>query len=126
AQVGGEGEDILVAEFFLHAVELVLRASDQREPRAQRLEFVRGAAAEARAAAGDDDGLALEQAGTEDRTVGHGYSILMLAAFTTSAHFLRSSSMKAATSTGVEPIASTPRSVNFALIARSRMILASV
>ena len=34
------------------------------------VQLVRGAAADARAAAGDDDGLALEQAGTEDGVVG--------------------------------------------------------
>ena len=64
AQVGGEGEGVGIAEFLLHTIELLLRAPDQREPSAERLQLVRRAAAEARAAAGDDDRLAVEQAAT--------------------------------------------------------------
>src|SRR5260370_16526681 len=92
-----------------------------------------GAAGGPRAAAGDDDGLGGEQAGTEDGMVLHGaavrttedYSILMSAAFTTSAHFVISARRKAASSSGVEPIASAPRSANLALMSSRCMILAT-
>jgi hypothetical protein len=50
-------------------VELLLLAPDQHHVRAQRGELVRGAAADARAAAGDDDDLPVEQAGREDGAI---------------------------------------------------------
>jgi hypothetical protein len=54
------------------AVELFLLAADQHHVRAEAGELVRGAAADARAAAGDDDGLAPEQVRPEDGLVSHG------------------------------------------------------
>src|SRR5882757_2908293 len=74
AQVGREGESVGIVELLLHLVEFLRRAPDQGDARAQRSQFMRGAAAEPRAAAGDDDGLAGEQAGTEDRMVLHARS----------------------------------------------------
>src|SRR5260370_4963589 len=133
AGVGREGEGAGIVELLLHLLELLRRAPDQGDARAQRAQLMGGAAAEPRAAAGDDDGLAGEQAGTEDGMVLHGaavrttedYSILMSAAFTTAAHFVISARRKAASSSGVEPIASTPRSASLALMSSRRMIMAA-
>jgi len=72
AQIGGEGEGVGIVELLLHLLELLRRAPDQGEARAQRFQLMGGAAAEARAAAGDDHGLAGEQAGPEDGTIVHG------------------------------------------------------
>ena len=55
----------------LHGGELVELAADQRDRGAERRQLVRGAAADAGAAAGDDDDLAGEQAGREDGSVVH-------------------------------------------------------
>ena len=53
-----------------HRLELLELAADDRDARAERGELVRGAAADARAAAGDDGDLAGEQVGAKDGAVG--------------------------------------------------------
>ena len=53
-------------------VELAQRAADERDPRTQACEFVHHAAAEAAAAARDDHGPAVEQAGAKGRAVALG------------------------------------------------------
>ena len=52
------------------AASLSALAADERDRGAERRQLVRGAAADARAAAGDEGDLAREQAGAEDGLVG--------------------------------------------------------
>ena len=60
--------------------------------------------------------MARHKAKVSPRSRRPAYSILMLAAFTTSAHLAISPRRKAASSCGVEPTASAPRSANLALM----------
>ena len=55
----------------LHGGELVGLAAGDHDMRAERGDLVRRAAADAAAAAGDDDGLALKQPRLEDRAIRH-------------------------------------------------------
>ncbi|MCY1551020.1 hypothetical protein D9M68_873190 [compost metagenome] len=55
-----------------HNLQLLALAPDQRQARAQAGQLVRGAAAQATATAGDDDGLALEETGPKHRAVALG------------------------------------------------------
>ena len=62
-----------VLDLALHRLELLQRAADDRHPGTERGQLVRGAAADARAASGDDGDLVGEQVGTENGSVmGHG------------------------------------------------------
>ena len=58
-----------LCDFGANALEFVARAADERHRRAQARQFMRGAAPDAGAAAGDDNHLALEQAGAVNRPV---------------------------------------------------------
>ena len=57
---------LVLVDLGLHRLQLVGLAAHQHHVRAQRGEFVRAAAADARAAAGDDEHLACEQVRRED------------------------------------------------------------
>ncbi len=57
-------------DLALHRGQFVGVAADDRDGRAERRELVRSAAADSRAAAGDDGDLALQQAGCEDGAIG--------------------------------------------------------
>jgi hypothetical protein len=57
-------------DLALDRLELFQRAADDRHPRTERRQLVRGAAADARAAAGDESNLAGEQVGAENGAVG--------------------------------------------------------
>jgi hypothetical protein len=67
----GCGATAVLVNLGEHCIELLALASADDDVRAQCGEFVRGAAADAGAAAGDDDGLAGEQTGAEGRAVRH-------------------------------------------------------
>ena len=58
-------------DLALHRGELLGLAAGDHDMRAQRRDLVRRAAADAAAAAGDDDGLALKQPRLEDRAIRH-------------------------------------------------------
>ena len=58
-------------DLALHDGELLGLAAGDDDMRAERRDLVRGAAADAAAAAGDDDGLAGEQPRLEDRAIRH-------------------------------------------------------
>jgi hypothetical protein len=71
ADVEGNGLALaaVLANFLGHAVQFFGGAPADDNPRAQRGQFVRGAAANAAAAACDPDGTAGKQAGPEDALV---------------------------------------------------------
>jgi hypothetical protein len=56
-------------DFGPYFVQFLHFSSDQRDPASQRRQLVSGAAADARAASGDDCSLAGEQAGTQYRCI---------------------------------------------------------
>src|SRR5581483_7138408 len=64
----------VLADLGGRGLQLLQLAAGQHHMSAERGQFVGGAAADAGAAAGDDDGLALEQVRGEDGTVMHVYS----------------------------------------------------
>ena len=69
----GRADAAGVLDLALHRRELVGLAADDGDRGAERRQLVRGAAADPRAAAGDQRDLAAHQAGREDRSVGgHG------------------------------------------------------
>jgi hypothetical protein len=62
----------VAADFILYGCELVGLASGEHDVRAKRRELVGGAAADPAAGAGDEDGMAREQARSEHAAVAHG------------------------------------------------------
>ena len=65
----GVGDTAVVADLVGHREQLAGAAPDQHDGRAEGGELVGGATPDARAAAGDDDDLAGEQARREDRSI---------------------------------------------------------